>query len=303
MRIAIILNGISKKKKFFLEQVYPALQLNFQVSLWVTEYSGHATQLAHEAADQHFDFILSAGGDGTLNQVLNGMLQSENASRPCLALFPLGSANDFARTVQITPSVHQLIELINVNAAQSIDIGEVNCVDKESKPVKRFFINVCSVGMGPLVVERLERNKKKLGASLSYLMSIFLTFLTHKPQLITCKTPHWLWQGKARVAAFANGISFGNGIYIAPDALPNDGILNSFIAEDVPLARFLIYLQTIKAKKKILNERIQYKTLATVELSSLETCALEAEGEIVGYLPATIQIKNQEIRFLKPIAN
>jgi diacylglycerol kinase (ATP) len=300
MRIAIILNGISKKKNFFLTKVYPALQLNFQVSLLETKYCGHATQLAYEAADQYFDLIISAGGDGTLNQVLNGMLQSESASKPCLALFPLGSANDFARTVQIIPSVNQLMELINVNAVQSIDVGEVNCVDKEGKPVKRFFINACSVGMGPLVVERLERNKKKLGASLSYLVSIFVTFLTHKPQLITCKTPEWQWEGKARVAAFANGISFGNGIYIAPDALPNDGILNSFIAEDVPLAYFLVYLQTIKARKRILNQRIQYKKLATVELSSLEACALEAEGEVIGYLPAAIQIKNQKIRFLKP---
>ena len=65
------------------------------------------------------------------------------------------------------------------------------------------------------------------------------------------------------------------------------------------LPRFLVYLQTIKAKKKIVNEKIQYKTTAKVELTSLEACALEAEGEIVGYLPATIVIKNQLIRFLK----
>ena len=299
MRIAIILNGISKKRQFFLTKVYPAVKREFDVTLFETEYSGHAIELGLKASAQQFDIVISAGGDGTLNQVLNGILRSETTHFPILGLFPLGSANDFARTVGITSSVDQLLKSIKNNEIELIDIGEINCVDKEKKSVKRYFINACSLGMGPLVVERLERNRKNLGASLSYLVSILVTFLTHKPQQIACKTNAWQWHGKARVVAFANGVSFGNGIYIAPDAIPTDGLLNSFIAEDVPLIRFLFYLQNIKSKKKIISDRIRYTTTSTVEVTSKETSALEAEGEIIGFLPASIKINEQVIRFLR----
>ncbi len=299
MRIAIILNGISKKKQFFLTKVYPALQREFSVTLFETLHASHAIQLAKHATDECFDLVIAAGGDGTLNQVLNGILHSENISRPMLGLFPLGSANDFARTINASSSVDRLIQSIKELSFQAIDVGQVNCIGKNGNPITHFFINACSLGMGPLVVERLERNRKSLGASLSYLLSILVTFLTHKPQHVICTTDKWQWKGKARVAAFANGISFGNGIYIAPDAIISDGLLNSFIAEDVALPRFLVYLQTIKAKKKIVNKKIQYKTTARVELTSVEICPLEAEGEIIGYLPAIILIKNQLIRFLK----
>jgi diacylglycerol kinase (ATP) len=300
MRIAIILNGISRRKRFFASHIYPLLKTRFDTSLFETTYAGHAKALAEQVANQNFDVILSAGGDGTLNQVLNGMLLSSAKKLPVLGLIPLGSANDFARSVGITASVDQLLEIINNKSDQSIDIGEVTCRDKNSKTIARYFINACSLGMGPLVVERLEKNRKKFGPSLSYLSAILTTFFTHKPQPIKCKADLWEWEGRARVAAFANGVSFGNGIYIAPDAKQNDGKLNSFIAEDVPLWRFLIYLQTIKMKKQIKDPQIKYSLLNKLEITSGELCCLEAEGEIIGYLPAIVEIKPKAIQFLVP---
>ncbi len=299
MRIAIILNGISQKRNFFFTKFYPQLKEQFEVELFETTYSGHAFILSKEAVANGFDTILAAGGDGTLHQVLNGILQSKANIHPALGLIPLGSANDFARAVGQPTSVEYLISLLQKNSPNLIDVGQVKCRDKKGDEETRYFINACSLGMGPLVVERLEKNRKRWGPTISYLSSILTTFLTHKPQHILCKTNEWTWQGKARVVALANGISFGNGIYIAPDAIQHDGLLNSFIAEDVPLWKFLLYLQTIKSRKKIMNERISYKTITSMELTSTLPCALEAEGEIIGFLPATIEVRPSFLKFFK----
>ena len=99
--------------------------------------------------------------------------------------------------------------------------------------------------------------------------------------------------------AIANGKTFGNAIYIAPDANAGDGVFNSFIAGDVPLWKFLMFLQTLKKKRKINDPHIHYNTLARVELSSTEECGLEAEGEFVGLLPATITVLMGKISFLR----
>ncbi len=297
MRVAIILNGISRKKSFFYANVYPQLKENFNIAIFETRYAGHAIELAKYAADNAFDTILSAGGDGTLNQVLNGILISTHRPYPSLGLIPMGSANDFARAVGLTSSIDQLLKVLKENSPALVDVGKVVCKDSNGSAVNRYFINTCSVGMGPLVVERLERNRKKWGATLSYLSSIITTFFTHQPQLIKCKTDLWEWEGKARVVALANGVSFGNGIYIAPEANLRDGKLNLFRAEDVPLLKFLVYLQTIKARKKITSNLVNYSLVTSIELSSTEKCALETEGEIIGYLPAKIHIVPLLIKF------
>src|SRR5688572_20232735 len=102
VKIAIILNGISLKKKFFYKKVLPPLASAFKVDVFETRSKHDAISLASAAVDKAYDVLLAAGGDGTLNQVLNGVLQErENASDfPVVGVFPMGSGNDFARALK-----------------------------------------------------------------------------------------------------------------------------------------------------------------------------------------------------------
>jgi diacylglycerol kinase (ATP) len=244
-----------------------------------------------------FDTVIAAGGDGTLNQVLNGLLKGSDSQLPRLGLIPLGSGNDFARTCGLRADTLQLTPLLKANRPCLLDVGVVECM-RGPTTVKRYFINECSIGMGPEVVRRLEQSNRSLGPGLSYLQSILATFFTHRPQQVTCHSEHWTWEGKARVVAIANGKCFGHAIYIAPDADPSDGVFNTFIAGDVPLLKFLIYLQALKGKSKIKDRLITYSTAKHVRLSAPLPYALEAEGEIMGHLPASISISPRKISFL-----
>lgn len=305
MTITIILNGISKKKKKFYQSILPALEEKFSVEVLETQFPNHAQQLAVETVQKKVDVILSAGGDGTLHQVINGMMRVANQHPlPALGLIPLGSGNDFAGTAKITDDVSLLIDLLNTNQPKLTDIGKVVCRTKEDNQTVHYFINVCSVGMGPATVQRMETSVKWLPAGTRYLLAIIQTFFSHKPEPIELKSNTWNWKGKARVVAVANGQSFGHQIYIAPGAIPDDGLFETFIAADVPLFKFLLYLQQIKAKKKIKDSRIIYSSISQKRVLHLGgvghlTNMLEAEGELIGFLPACIEVMPGQIRFFR----
>ncbi|HZY79274.1 MAG TPA: YegS/Rv2252/BmrU family lipid kinase [Cyclobacteriaceae bacterium] len=271
MKVLVILNGIARKRKYFLKKIYPSLKCD----LAITEYAGHAEELA-EKSDH--DVIIVAGGDGTMSQVVNGVMKKDK--QPALKLVPLGSGNDLSRSLK-------------ANTDQMVDIGVVE-LDGRS----RYFINECSIGMGPEVVKKIAGSKTG-NASIKYLSAIISTFFTHKPQPIEIKTENYHWQGDARVLAVANGKAFGHSIYIAPDAKMDDGKLNMFLCKGIPLAKFLIYLQTIKAPKKINDPRwIDYRLVESISINSETPLPVEADGELIGFTPVICGVRRNQIKIL-----
>lgn len=300
MNISIILNGISKKKNKFYKSILPALKENFSVEVLETQFPNHARQLAAEAVQKKVDVIISVGGDGTLNQVLNGMMSlAAQHTLLALGLIPLGSGNDFAGTAKLSADVASLIDLLSTHQPTLTDIGKVTCQNEKSQQTVHYFINVCSVGMGPATVQRMETLAKWLPAGLKYLLAIIQTFLSHTPEQFELQSGPWHWTGNARVIAIANGQSFGNKIFVAPEAAVDDGLFNTFVATDVPLFKFLFYLQQIKARKKIKDPGILYLPATHIKLSAYKRTILEAEGELIGFLPATIEIMPNQIRFYR----
>jgi diacylglycerol kinase (ATP) len=299
LKIAIILNGISTRKKKFYQHTLPALQQKFSVVVFETQFSGHAILLAGEAVIKDFDVILSAGGDGTLNQVVNGLLTVAVFNKlPAIGIIPLGSGNDFAGMMGVSGNPLQLIKLLDENKPKAVDVGKIFCLNKAGETVERYFINVCSMGMGPATVNRLERLPRWIGTSLRYYASVLNTFLTHPTEQFEVRTSTWTWQGKARVIAIANGKSFGNKIYIAPEAQPDDGVLSTFIATDMQLFKFLFVLWTVKRKKKVQDSCVLYSTATELELTSPDPAWIEAEGELAGLLPARVEMQKGRIKFL-----
>lgn len=297
-KLIIILNGVSRKKTKFYKNILPTLSQHYDVVVWETQHQEHGIELGKKAALEKPFGVLAAGGDGTLNQVLNGLFQSNLRVLPPLGIIPLGTGNDFARLGKIKSTSDSILKKIQ-QSPQLTDVGTVECYDINGNTVTRHFINVASLGMGPAVVTELFKSNRALGPTITYLQAILKVFFTKKPEALEIKTKDWTWSGKARVVAIANGQSFGGGIFIAPDAKPNDGVLSTFVAGNLPTHKFLFVLQQIKMKIKATDKRIRYDVCSHVSLSSPQVCWIETEGELAGVLPATIQIKPQAISFFR----
>lgn len=298
MKVAVILNGSSRKKKKFLTKILPALQQAFPVELHETTHRGHAIDLA-ERVSGTCEAVIAAGGDGSLNEVVNGVLRNPKGGT-AVGIIPLGTGNDFVRMIGMNQDPTKLIALIQTQQFKSTDVAIINCFDENGSETSRYSINACSVGMGPEVVRRLMKSSRVLGPTLTYLKSIIPTFFSHKPQRIEISNNQWKWSGLIRVCAIANGQSFGNGIYIVPDTQPDNGIITTCIAGALPLWKFLWYLQKFKARKKIIDPKyIHYKEGQIFRISSNEPMWIESEGELAGCLPATVKLIPGAIQFVR----
>jgi len=298
--VVVILNGISLYKKAFYHKFYKALSDICKLKVVETKSRNDAVLLASKAADDYVDVVIAAGGDGTLHQVVNGILQGrENEQKlPVIGLIPIGSGNDFARTAGIGQGPDHLLRLLTQFNPKKVDIGSVDFLDANKAKAQRYFINEADIGMGPYVVQKVVSGGRPFGAAISYYQSIISTFMTYKPMIVKAQTPSWNWEGKVRTLAVANGKYYGHGICVAPDAKIDDNLLNVFICADVSVFDFIRYSSTLKKGKHVRIPKIQYKEAPQVELTSAEPCLIEADGEILGELPATISLNRLKIDLL-----
>jgi diacylglycerol kinase (ATP) len=294
LKIAIILNGISLRKKFVYHEILPALKPLAEVEVFETLTQHDAVLLASKAVDKHFDIVMAAGGDGTVHQVLNGMLEDREGANnlPILGIIPIGSGNDLARALNLKAKVNTIVELVRKLQPRKIDIGRISYrIDSTSAHEdRRYFINEVDIGLGPEVVKKVMSSDRPFGPSVAYYLAIVSSFITFKPLHARIKTTNWSWEGKIRTLAVANGNYYGHGLCISPDSKPDDGRFGTFICSGVSVFDFIRYSETMKKGKYVRIPEIMYNEADSIELTSSQTVPVEADGEILGYLPAKIEM-------------
>jgi len=259
----------------------------------------HAIELAKQATENGCDYMIAVGGDGTLHEVINGVLQSNIPANeyPAIGLLPHGSANDFARTARISNSIEELIKLIQSNTTQRIDLGKIILQQTQET---RYFINIAGVGLGPEVVQNLEQSSSVLGPGFNYFKHIIKGFLSYVKKEVSCTSSTWQWKGKLLQMAVANGRYYGNAICTAPDAKLTDGQFQVVIFGDLSIWDYLKNLGNLKKGVKINLPQVSYHDANEVLLESNDSCGIEADGEYVGLAPATISVLPKAICFLMP---
>ena len=259
----------------------------------------HAIELARQATENGCDYLIAVGGDGTLHEVVNGLLQSNlpTSEYPTLGLLPMGSANDFARNSHSSNSIEVLAERIQSNTSERIDLGKI--VLHKTHEI-RYFINIAGVGLGAEVVKKLERSTSILGPGFNYFKNILNGFLTYRKKEVRLKGTTWQWKGPLLQLAVANGRFFGHGICIAPDARIADGEFQVAIFGDLSIWDYLKNIRKLKSGRRIDLPQVQYHNTREVLLEGDDACGIEADGEYVGHGPATISILPRAIRFLLP---
>lgn len=301
MNVVFIVNNKNNRLAKVLPKLEPYCQQTIKgnVRFLYTLRKKHAIALAKKATDIGCDYLVAVGGDGTLHEVINGMMQANlpTSAYPAIGLLPHGSANDFARTARISNSVEKLIALIQTNTTQELDLGKIVLQQPQET---RYFINMAGVGLGALVAQNLERSSSMFGSGFNYFKHILKGFLGYVKKEVRCTSGTWKWQGKLLQMTVANGRYFGNAICIAPDAQLTDGQFRVAIFGDLSLWDYLKNFGNLKKGMKIDHAQVRYHAAQKVLLESNDACGIEADGEYVGLAPAILNIVPKAIRFLMP---
>jgi len=298
-RILFIVNRAKKKSKklqtvldFFSNQDYFSI-----VEVVLTNYSGHATIIAREH-NSKFEYIIAVGGDGTLNEVINGI---DLSSKVIVGLLPYGTGNDFSRGQRLQFDAHFLFNLIKNENYKNIDIGLVKNIDMETT-INRRFINIADIGLGGFVTQKILKHKTKLlSGKMKYALAILQGMIQYaKPEIRV--EGDFMFSGKILTLAVCNGQYFGYGLCIAPKANIQDNVLNITCIGNVYLLDYFKNLGKIKRGEVIKHPQIQYNIIKSINVHHInEPCPIEIDGEFIGYTPVRIQLLPQKLKFLLPL--
>lgn len=217
--------------------------------LEMTTGVGDATKMAASSVDNKYNYVIAAGGDGTINEVINGLMQISDAEkRPVLGILPIGRGNDFAYGVKIDGSMEEMCDIIAAKRSVPLDVGKITGGDY---PEGRFFGN--GVGMGFDTRVGLDAAKVKfLHGGFAYMYGAIknMVFYPKPPHVeITYNGSHKIDQ-VAPMISIMNGQRMGGTFYMAPDAVNNDGELDLCVAGDVNRRQMIdLFFKYVKGRQ------------------------------------------------------
>lgn len=263
-----------------------------------TRGPGHAIRLARDAVtEQGIRFVVAVGGDGTLHEVVNGLVDPEEGPRApdaVLGVVPAGSGSDFTRTFGLDRKPEILAQHLDGETVFGVDLGRVRLIGRDGTEQTRLFANIAEAGFGAEVTDRANGLPRPLGP-LRYPAATLLSLRRFSLTEATVTIDHTEITEPTSMVIVANAQFFGGGMKVAPRALPDDGLFNVQIwrgsATDVvrmfPKARSGDHLGTGDVR--------EYQS-ATVRLDGAEPMLIEADGEVLGTTPATFDILPKALR-------
>jgi len=260
---------------------------------FLTDGPGDARDITKTAIAEGVGLVVCVGGDGTLNEVVNGFMESDESVRTAVRLgfIPNGTGCDIVKTISIPANIEQAIEVIAVGHVRSVDVGRLFFKDHQGGDACRYFHNVSSFGLGGEVAQRVNRTSKALGPFISFIRATLLSLFLYDRKKVLLKIDDQL-EETYRVwnVAVANGQYHGGGMWIAPDAAIDDALFHVTIIGDLSL--FQIFFNLPKLYNGRIAEVSKVKTLTArkIEAVSEQNVLLDIDGEQPGVLPAVFEI-------------
>ncbi len=241
-----------------------------------TAYPTHAIELALQAAEENYELVIAAGGDGTAHEVINGLMQIPQGNRPYLGVIPLGSGNDFAHAIGMDPHPEVALRQIFTGNPKSIDIGKL--VDDRGRV--EYWDNAVGVGFDATVTIR-SRNFTYLKGFLIYLMAVLQTILlNHESPHFKIKTDYESFEEEMVMFVLCNGSREGGGFLVAPTAKPNDGIHQYASIRRVSRLTMLRLLPEVMKGTHARFPQVRMGEFHKLELESDRPMVIHTDGEI-----------------------
>ena len=256
------------------ESVVAALHaVDFEFDSVVSENRGHAVELAERAAEAGRDLIVAAGGDGTLNEVVNGVMQARLHGAPVrLGVMPIGSGNDFAGALGIPTDLPRAAEILKRGVTRRIDIGTVN---------GRYFAN--NVGIGFEAQVNIEAHKMTwLRGQMMYLAAILRATVSFPHPVVTIDRDGQRIENKSILMVTAgNNRRIGGGFLVFPEAVPDDGLLDLCVVDAIPRREILRLLPKLPKGHHVSEPVVEMTRFTRLVVESESPLPVHADGEIL----------------------
>jgi diacylglycerol kinase (ATP) len=295
-KVYIVANPVAGagKAEAVIERLPSLLQggIGAEYRLLTTDSKGAGIELGRRAVEQGAGLIIIVGGDGTINEVVNGILSSEKFQhKGCdLGIINCGSGGGLAQSLGIPHSLEEQVDTLLNASAKPLDVGKLRFVNPDGAPAERFFVSECQAGIGGAVVTKVGAAHKQMGGLLAFASAAVAQLFHYKSKHIRVR------MGDGRELSNAMlGVVVGNGRYCAggmqltPAARPDDGFLDVLTIGDMRLPRRLSAFSKVYSGKHIYLRDFSLTQTDAVSVESEEPLWLEADGELMG-LSASYQI-------------
>lgn len=291
-RARIIYNPTSGKELFkrTLPDVLIKLEkAGFETSAYATEKIGDATTEAKRCLTQDYDVLIAAGGDGTLNEVINGIAEHPNRSK--IGIIPMGTVNDFGRALHLPNDIMSAIDVIIEGHSTRVDIGKMN---------SRYFINLAAGGQLTQVSYETPSRLKSIVGPFAYYIKGFEMLPQMKAVDLRIEYDDEVFQGEALLFLLGLTNSMAGFEKLVPDAKLDDGYFTLIIVEKANLAE-LGHIMTLASRgEHIKHPKVHYKKAKSINISSFIDLQLNVDGEYGGKLPGNFLNLKQHIEVYTP---
>lgn len=296
MRVKIIINPYANRWR--AQKRIPEIQKAFDEQdvehvIVITSASGQATEEARLAAEQGFDAVVAAGGDGTINEVINGLVPvAGDGSTVPMAVLPIGTGNDLSEMLANPTDPVSIARMVAGYKTRQLDLGRVN---------GHYFANNCAVAMEPMIT--IENVKiKRLKGKTRYMAALAIGLLKLKAWDMDIRWDDGGYEGPTILLSVCNGPRTGGQFMMAPDALVDDGLFDFVLLPDVSKATILRLLPKLFGGTHVLDPLVTYHRTRTLTLTSEPGTAIHADGEVLTTSVNTVhyEILPGKLTFLIP---
>ncbi len=266
-------NGNVAKTIPLIRQHFDEEDIPFEI--YLTKKANDATAVAREMSAK-FPVLVAVGGDGTINEVVNGM-----GSSSILGVLPMGSGNDFSKMLQLPRGVKDILQVIASQKIKLIDLGHITAINSRSEKIEKYFANSVGIGLDAKVAYEASKLPMLRGLA-KYIVSAMKSIFSYSPSTAHVSFGLRESHGKHLLIAVGNGKSAGGGFYLTPDAILDDGLLDICLAKDISSLEALKIFPFVLKGKHGRFAKIEFGRTTSLSVKGEDDLPVHVDGEVIG---------------------
>ncbi|TML54837.1 MAG: diacylglycerol kinase family lipid kinase [Actinobacteria bacterium] len=279
------------------EFAHRAAELGLRGDALTSERPGQLGELARQAAEGGARLVVAVGGDGTVNEVVQGLASREGVE---LAVIPRGTGWDFVRTYGIPRKLEDAVAVAREGRVREIDLGRARYRAWAGGDAEAYFANIASAGISGAIAKRANETSKALGGKASYLWSTLAVFARWQNGVIRVRVDGENRTGRMHDVVVANGRYLGGGMMMLPEAEPDDGLFDVLTIGDLTKRDLLLTLPKTYRGRHLPHPKAEVLRGSVVEVDADEPLPVELDGEQPGTTPVRFELVPRALRLRVP---